>query len=53
MNSVQFGGTGARVSKVAYGTDNPSNPFGTDEATSREILGSATTGQGSFNGVLV
>ena len=53
MNFVQFGGTGAQVSEVAYGTDNPGNPFGTDEATSREILGRATTGQESFNGVLV
>ena len=53
MNPVQFGGTGVRVSEVAYGTDNLGNPFGADEATSREILGRATTGQESFNGVWV
>jgi len=39
LNYVQFGGTGARVSEVAYGTDNLGNPFGADEATSRELLG--------------
>ena len=39
LKYVQFGGTGARVSEVAYGTDNLGNRFGADEATSREILG--------------
>ncbi|MCH7735000.1 MAG: aldo/keto reductase [Chloroflexi bacterium] len=39
MRYVQFGRTGARVSEVAYGTDNLGNPYGADEETSRQILG--------------
>ncbi len=39
LKYVQFGRTGARVSEVAYGTDNLGNPFGADEETSRQILG--------------
>lgn len=39
LRYVQFGRTGARVSEVAYGTDNLGNPHGADEETSRQILG--------------
>lgn len=38
MDYKQLGRTGARVSALAFGTDNFGNPHGADEATSRRIL---------------